>query len=102
MSQHDPGMEKLLALPREDRQAFCRQVLDNLSDLVEGEAPEDLCRQVDEILAECQPFVAYRNTLQATIRLLADHAASPSAGADIDEDRFQACVEKVRRRLRSE
>ncbi|MCB1034741.1 MAG: hypothetical protein KDD47_12995 [Acidobacteria bacterium] len=99
MTTKDLGMEKLLALPREERLAFCHRVLGSLSDLVEGEAPEELCREVDEILSECQPYHAYRNTLEATLRLLAEHAASPSAGADIDEQRYRDCVEEVRRRL---
>lgn len=102
MSEQDLGMEKLLALPREERLELCHQVLSHLSELVEGTASEELCRQVDEILSDCQPFVAYRNTLEATLRMLAEHAASPTAGADIDEARFQKCVDEVRRRLRKE
>lgn len=90
--------ERLEALSPEERRAFCRQVMERLSDLVEGEAPADLCARVEEILGDCQPFLAYRNTFAATIdlarRLGAGEPPSPT-----DEDAFRRCVERVRQRL---
>lgn len=91
-----PGDERLRALSPEERRAFCHEVMERLSDLVEGEAPEDFCARVDEILGRCQPFLAYRNTLEATIQ--ATHRLGrPGAPDPVDEEAFTRCVERVRR-----
>jgi len=91
----------LQAMDPEERIAFCRQVMEGLSDLVEGEAPADFCRRVEEVLGQCQPYLAYRNTLEATIRLARECGECADRGEDsiVDEERFRACVEQVRRRL---
>jgi hypothetical protein len=86
---------------RARRQEFCRRVLESLSDILEGEAPEDFCREVDEVLGECQPYQAFRSTLEETIRLTRGLADGENAHG-IDEDAFQKCVEKVRGRLESD
>jgi hypothetical protein len=93
--------ERLKQLSREERVAFCREVMENLSDLVEGEAPADFCERVDEILGDCQPFNAYRNTLEATIELAGECGDADSEFSEVDEDAFLRCVEKVRAKLSS-
>jgi len=93
-------MARIDRLTREERIAFCRQVMENLSDLVEGEAPADLCERVADLLADCQPFQAYRNTLEATIRLLRE-CGEAGPREEIDP-LFERCVERVRQRLRAE
>ncbi|RMG45171.1 MAG: hypothetical protein D6718_08155 [Acidobacteria bacterium] len=88
-------------MDRQERIAFCRRVMESLSDLVEGEAPPDLCEQVADLLADCQPFHAYKNTLEATIRLLRECGergpADPGA-----EDLLERCIERARRRIEGE
>jgi len=93
--------ERLKKLSREERVAFCREVMENLSDLVEGEAPADFCDRVDEILGDCQPFNAYRNTLEATIELAGECGEADAEFSQVDEDAFLRCVEKVREKLSS-
>ena len=91
------GDERLQALSPEERRAFCQEVMERLSDLVEGEAPEDFCARVEEILGRCQPFLAYRNTLEATIRATHRLGEPGAPGAPANEGAFARCVERVRR-----
>lgn len=91
------GDERLRALSPEERRAFCQEVMERLSDLVEGEAPEDFCTRVEEILGRCQPFLAYRNTLEATIRATHRLGEPGAPAAPADEEAFARCVERVRR-----
>ena len=83
----------------ERRREFCREVLESLSELVEGEAPEDLCRRVDDLLGDCQPFQAFRRTFETTIRLSGELGARRSLPESFDEAAFRRCVEGVRSRL---
>jgi hypothetical protein len=91
--------ERLAALSREERLALCREVLENLSGLIEGTAPPDFCERVEEVLGDCQAFHAYRDTLAATIELARECGQHPPAGETLDEQAFGRCVEAVRQRL---
>lgn len=99
MSKRDDRLE---ALSREERMVLCREVVEGLSDYVEGTAPEEFCRRIDRILGGCQPFEAYRNTLAATIRLAGECRDTAPAGRDLDNAAFERCVEVVRERLASD
>lgn len=90
----------LASMDPESRRRFCREVLESLSDLVEGEAPEDFCRRVDELLGDCEPFQAFRRTFEATIGLTRElgRQAELPEGFD-DEALYRRCVERVRERL---
>jgi hypothetical protein len=90
------------ALSREERVALCREVMENLSDLAEGTAPEEFCEQVERLLGDCQPYRAYRDTLTATIRLLAECGQTGAKLSPTREREFAAGVEKARRALRQE
>jgi len=57
-------------LSREDRIALCQEVMENLSELVEGTAPADFCEKVETMLGSCQPYLVYKDTLAATLDLL--------------------------------
>lgn len=92
--------EALASMDPESRQRFCRQVMEGLSDLVEGEAPEDFCRQVDEFLGDCEPYLAMRNTLQATIELTRGLGEDDPLSRTLDDDAFARCVERVRSGLK--
>jgi hypothetical protein len=87
--------DRLENLSRAQREELCREVLEHLSEYVEGEAREDFCRKVDELLDGCQPFEAYCNTLRATIELAGRCAEAP----DVCEDAYERSVAAVRRRL---
>jgi hypothetical protein len=87
--------DRLKGLSRAQREALCREVLEQLSDYVEGIAPEDFCAKVEEQFAGCQPFDAYCNTLAATIELARDCSDPP---VDLD-DAYRRSVEVVRQRL---
>jgi hypothetical protein len=91
------GGELLRAMDPEERRAFCREVMERLSELVEGEAPADFCARVEAILGDCRPFHALRQTLETTIRLTREiGAAEPGTGGD---EAFRRAVERVRRTL---
>lgn len=81
-----------------EREQFCQEVLERLSDYLEGAAPEDFCRRVQERLAGCQPFEAYCNTLAATIALARASGEPP----DFADERYERCVAEIRRRLQTE
>jgi len=87
--------ERLKSLSREERQELCREVVEQLSDYLDGTAQEDFCRRVDEMLEGCQPFEAYRDTLAATIEL-ARECGEPAA--ELDEV-YERSVDLVRQRL---
>ncbi len=88
----------LASMDPESRQRFCREVLESLSDLVEGEAPEDFCRRVDELLGDCEPFQAFRNTFEATIRLSGELGRRDDLPEDF-EALYRRCVERARESL---
>lgn len=89
--------DPLRAMSAQERLAFCTEVVENLSDLIAGEAAEELCQRVEKILGDCPPYRAFRNTLEETICLLRECGTKSDEG--VDEEGFRACVERVRRRL---
>lgn len=89
----------LAAMDPESRRRFCHEVLEGLSDLVEGEAPEDFCRRVDEILGDCRPFQAFRNTFEATVDLTRQLGNGSALPQGFDEDAYRRCIERARRTL---
>ena len=91
-------MSRLDSLSADQRHEFCRRVLENLSDIVDGEAPDALCREVDDLLGDCRPYIAFRATLEETIRATRELATVEPTG--IEEARFQHCIDEVRQALR--
>jgi hypothetical protein len=87
------------ALSREERVALCREVVENLSELVEGTAPEAFCERVESLLGDCQPYRAYKETLRTTIELLRECGRLESTLMSPGEDMFSTCVERARRAL---
>lgn len=87
--------DRLSNLSRKEREELCREVVEQLSDYLDGTAREDFCRRVEELLEGCQPFEAYRNTLAATIEL------ARRCGEPVDEldEAYERSVEIVRQRL---
>ena len=92
-SKISPALE---AMPPEARKQFCKQVLESLSDLVNGEAPEDFCSRVDEILGDCESYLAFRRTFETTIDLTRELGSRPSSFEDMV---YERCLGKVRRKL---
>lgn len=86
---------RIKSLSREERARLCREVVEQLSDYIDGTAQADFCRRVEVLLAGCQPFDAYRNTLAATIEL-ARECGEPAAELD---KAYERSIELVRRRL---
>jgi hypothetical protein len=93
MSERDPRE----TMGPEERHAFCREVLENLSGLVEGDAPEELCRQVEETLGDCGPYLAFRQSFELTIESVRDLGDRPVSA--FDETVYARCVERARRAL---
>jgi len=91
--------EKLSAMEREERLAFCREVVERFSELVEGEAPEQVQARVREVFGDCACYAAYEATLKATIDLARECADCEPQAEWLDDEAFRACVERVRERL---
>ena len=91
--------ERLLELDAETRRAFCREVLERMSEIIEGEADEDFCERVIELLGDCPCYENYQATLHATIRLAQDASAQDAVTPNFDEERFDTCVARVREQL---
>ncbi len=89
--------QRLQKLGRKEREQLCREVLEQLSEYVEGTAPEELCHRVEELLGGCQPFESYCNTLKATIALARTCAEPPDDWDAI----FERSVAATRARMRS-
>lgn len=85
-------------LTADERRAFCRRVLEGLSDLVEGEAHDEFERSARRIMGDRAGFRALCETLAETI----DLARECGPEGAIDDDSFRRCVERVRQRLRDE
>ena len=86
-------------MSREERIALCREVMENLSDLVEGSAPPDFCARVDDMLGTCKPYMAYRDTLEATLSLLRECGASPGKMPPEAEECYARGVASAREAL---
>ena len=84
-----PQFEKL---SREERIALCREVMENLSDLVEGSAPPEFCERVEDLLGDCQPYKAYRDTLEATVSLLRECGDTPQQMPAVAAEQFASGV----------
>jgi len=50
MMKHHSEFDKLI---REERIALCQEIMENLSERVEGNAPPDFCERVEEVLGSC-------------------------------------------------
>ncbi len=85
-------------VPRVDP-AFCQKVFENLSDIIDGEAPEDFCREVDLLLGDCEAFINYRDSLKVTVDLLRECGQEDPTAPLVDEREFASWVERVRERM---
>jgi anti-sigma factor RsiW len=61
----------------EINRSICRSLLGFLSDFVDGNLTEDLCREIQNHTAECQNCRIVVDTLRKTISLYHDSAAEP-------------------------
>jgi anti-sigma factor RsiW len=55
---HDPGMPMT-----------CRELFERLSDYVDGELPAEICDHIRRHMEDCDPCVAFANTLKKTADL---------------------------------
>lgn len=90
----------LEGLPPEEYVALCRRVLEGLSELIEGEAHDDLEITAHELMGDRGGFRALCGTLAETIDLARECGAARTAA--VDDASFRRCVELVRERLRQE
>jgi anti-sigma factor RsiW len=51
----------------------CRDLLDALSDYVDGELDESLCADIEEHLKDCNPCRVEVDTVKKTVTLFRDH-----------------------------
>lgn len=48
----------------------CRQLVDRLSEYIDGELPVDLCARIEEHCKDCRPCEAFIESLRRTVRLI--------------------------------
>ena len=47
----------------------CREILESLSEYIDAELDPSLCREIEEHMKDCDPCVAFLNTLKKTVVL---------------------------------
>jgi anti-sigma factor RsiW len=47
----------------------CKEIFALLSDYLDHDLPEDVCREIDAHIADCPPCVAFVNSLRKTVEL---------------------------------
>jgi len=55
----------------------CRQLFRLLSEFMDGELPEGLCREIQTHLSDCEPCQAFLRTLQRTVEICQELPAEP-------------------------
>ena len=53
----------------------CKQIFAMLSDFLDGELPEENCRQLQRHLKGCRPCIAYLETLKTTVKACRSYRA---------------------------
>lgn len=66
----------------------CQSLLASLSDYVDGRAQEELCREIERHLAECENCRVVVDTLKKTIFLYHTTAAQADLPSDVRERLF--------------
>jgi len=73
-----------------DTHANCHQLLDSLSDFVDGDLKEELCQEIQQHLTECDNCRVVVDTLRKTIYLVKANASEPvEIPADVRERLFR-------------
>ncbi len=70
----------------------CRELLDRLSDYLDGDLPAEVCAHVDAHLADCPPCRVFLESLRRTVRWI-----ETSAPARMPEDLRREVLEAMSR-----
>jgi anti-sigma factor RsiW len=57
----------------------CKRIFAALSDYLDGDLPARNCRELEHHLKDCQPCLAYLDTLKTTIKACQKYAAEQAA-----------------------
>jgi anti-sigma factor (TIGR02949 family) len=63
--------------PQHEMPMSCRELFERLSEYVDGELSQELCREIRTHLEGCEPCVNFARTLQATAELCRRLPATP-------------------------
>jgi predicted anti-sigma-YlaC factor YlaD len=66
-----------------ERTPACDDLLDQLSDYLDDDASDMLCKAIEEHMAECEDCTAMVNTLRKTIDLYQVHSGGTSLPAEV-------------------
>jgi anti-sigma factor RsiW len=64
----------------------CRELFERLSEYVDGELAEELCREIRQHMRDCDPCVAFASTLKKTAdlcRRLPEQPLPPAVAANL-------------------
>lgn len=78
----------------------CRDVFARLSEYLDGELPEDLCRRIEQHIGGCAPCVEFVKSLEKSIELCRGYRPSEQP-APLAEDVRQQLLEAYRKALGS-
>jgi anti-sigma factor RsiW len=81
--------------PHEHGSAACREMLERLSEYLDGELTPSACEDMEGHLHDCEPCVAFLRSLKATVA----HVESLPRPR-LPDDLKRACVEAYARRCR--
>ena len=94
------GADPFAGLPIERRRELCRQIVEELGEIVAGRVPPELAEIVDRLRRDCQPFEVLCRTYRATIELSRECGRQTPGRSSDERDLFDRSVAAVRRRLR--
>jgi anti-sigma factor RsiW len=69
--------------------AACQQLLDSLSDYIDGELPDDLCARLELHLEDCQNCKIVVDSLRKTVYLYQVTSEEPSVPVDVRQRLFR-------------
>ncbi|GAB4548070.1 MAG: hypothetical protein Fur002_24670 [Anaerolineales bacterium] len=73
----------------EDAHSNCKQLLGNLSEYIDGELTEDLCREIEKHLEGCENCRIVLNTTRRAIDLVQTQQGAESLPVEVRERLFK-------------
>jgi anti-sigma factor RsiW len=67
-------------------QLTCREILESLSEFIDAELDPALCREIEEHMRDCDPCVAFLNTLKKTVVLYKFSGSDDRVPAEVHVD----------------
>ncbi|MCS6806910.1 MAG: sigma-70 family RNA polymerase sigma factor [Acidobacteriota bacterium] len=101
---HRQGLDQRIELKRasipQESKSACRDILQKLSEYLDGQLRPKLCQRIERHLQDCAPCVAFVNTLRKTIELCRSYAADEKMTIPPEEkEKLRAALEACRQAI---